>query len=158
MRRPSIAGKNHPNWKGTEASYSAIHLYLSYNYIKPSACEVCGTQQFKRLEWANLTGIYTRDRESYKALCPPCHRRLDAKTHCIQGHEFTPENTATRSKKGEAYRACRTCERIHNKNYHRKNLERRRAYMRTRYHQKKPVGNSASPEVDRHIDKSSTVE
>ena len=32
-----------------------------------------------------------------------------AKTHCIRGHEFTPENTRLNSK---GYRACRTCKRV----------------------------------------------
>ena len=34
-----------------------------------------------------------------------------AKTHCIRGHEFTPENTRIRKNK----RRCRTCERLQDK-------------------------------------------
>ena len=33
------------------------------------------------------------------------------KTHCIHGHEFTPENTHTRVSHGRTWRDCRTCAR-----------------------------------------------
>jgi hypothetical protein len=110
MRRPSIAGSNNPNWAGDKAGYHAIHIYLSYNYTKPDACEFCHTRDFKRLEWANITGVYTRDRESYKALCTPCHNRLDLKTSCKYGHEFTPDNIIMKNHitKGP-WRQCRKC-------------------------------------------------
>lgn len=32
-----------------------------------------------------------------------------SKTHCAQGHEFTPENTVRGKKGNSTYRACRTC-------------------------------------------------
>jgi hypothetical protein len=35
-----------------------------------------------------------------------------AKTHCIRGHEYTPDNTAVYlNERGTPYRACRQCER-----------------------------------------------
>lgn len=34
--------------------------------------------------------------------------RRAATTHCVNGHEYTPENTYTRS---EGWRACRACNR-----------------------------------------------
>jgi len=33
-----------------------------------------------------------------------------AKTHCVNGHEFTPENTIIHRRNGRRYRACRQCE------------------------------------------------
>lgn len=45
-------------------------------------------------------------------------RRTWAKaTHCVHGHEFTPENTYATTEKGRPRRACRTC-----------NLDRGRRY------------------------------
>ncbi len=35
-----------------------------------------------------------------------------AKTHCTNGHAFTPENTAPATKAGREYRSCRTCHRL----------------------------------------------
>jgi hypothetical protein len=36
-------------------------------------------------------------------------RNLAAKTHCVRGHEYTPENTY---RKEDGYRRCRECRRI----------------------------------------------
>lgn len=32
-----------------------------------------------------------------------------AATHCVNGHEFTPENTAPRKRNGSVHRRCRKC-------------------------------------------------
>ena len=35
--------------------------------------------------------------------------RLKAKTHCVHGHEYTPENTYRFTTRGKTQRACRAC-------------------------------------------------
>lgn len=54
-----------------------------------------------------------------------------AKTHCIHGHEFTPENTRVtyvQSKNGpRAHRRCRECERARGRAYEERRRPRRRA-------------------------------
>lgn len=35
--------------------------------------------------------------------------REQTKTHCLRGHEFTPENTYVRKDKGKGKRGCREC-------------------------------------------------
>lgn len=42
------------------------------------------------------------------ALTPAGHRAVHAKTHCIHGHEFTPENAHVNAK---GWRQCRACRR-----------------------------------------------
>lgn len=37
------------------------------------------------------------------------HARHAAKTHCVHGHEFTPENTYTDTRLGIVRRTCKTC-------------------------------------------------
>lgn len=37
-------------------------------------------------------------------------RRVAAKTHCIHGHEYTPENTWWQTSKGYRSRVCRACQ------------------------------------------------
>lgn len=64
-------------WKGQQAGYHAIHIWLSKHYTKGDHCEECLTAEFSRLEWANISGEYHREREDYKVLCPSCHRKFD---------------------------------------------------------------------------------
>lgn len=58
--------------------------------------------------------LYSTDPADYEALCATCHYRQDfgGRTHCRNGHEYTPENTG-RGKGGS--RRCRTCMREQNR-------------------------------------------
>lgn len=80
--------ENSRAWKGILAGYAAIHISLSKHYKKES-CEFCNKKppEVSRLEWANITGVYTRDRKDYIVLCPSCHRKHDLKKEfCKKGH------------------------------------------------------------------------
>jgi len=71
------ANERHPQWKGNNASYQAIHQWMSRHFGKPSRCEMCGTMEAKKFEWANLDGKYTRNRDDWMRLCSKCHHKLD---------------------------------------------------------------------------------
>lgn len=73
--------KGSPNWKGDKAGYSAIHKWLAANFEKTGTCEECGKSGLKgrKVQWANISGEYKRDREDYKLLCNRCHYHLDKK-------------------------------------------------------------------------------
>jgi hypothetical protein len=45
----------------------------------------------------------------------PLMDRHSHRTHCIRGHEFTPENTMKRN--NGKWRACRECQRMHTRNW-----------------------------------------
>lgn len=45
------------------------------------------------------------------------------KTHCVKGHEFTPENTYLRARSGEGRRDCRTCIRERARRYKQRRRE-----------------------------------
>ena len=64
-------------WKGQKAGYHAVHIWLTEHYDKGDSCEECGTTEASRLEWANISGEYFREREDYRVLCPSCHRLMD---------------------------------------------------------------------------------
>ena len=71
--------EKHPQWKGEDASYSAIHKYLTATYGKPKRCEECGLKPNNKadIHWANMTGEYTRNKKDYKPLCRWCHMKHD---------------------------------------------------------------------------------
>ncbi|KKN11421.1 hypothetical protein LCGC14_1026760 [marine sediment metagenome] len=72
---PSPKGKDHPNWKGDKASYSAIHRWVARNNTKPECCSKC--RKKGRLELANISGKYKREIDDYEWLCIKCHRNMD---------------------------------------------------------------------------------
>lgn len=49
------------------------------------------------------------ERAAARAAAPPLVHHNRAKTHCIHGHEFTPENTYIRKTKTGWRRSCRAC-------------------------------------------------
>ena len=71
--------ENHPQWKGDNVGYQGIHRWLRITYGKAYKCENnnCNYKNPKMFEWANISGIYKRDRSHYKMLCSSCHKKLD---------------------------------------------------------------------------------
>jgi len=78
------------SWKGKDASYAAIHIWLVNNFGNPKHCEnkkceyprraVKGyvIKKPARFEWALLKGKkHTHKRSCYIRLCASCHRRYD---------------------------------------------------------------------------------
>lgn len=109
MGRNRNKGKESPFWKGEKAGYGAVHTFLTKNYKKKDYCENCKTFDFSRIEWANISGKYHREREDYWCLCPPWHRKLDlliSKPNCPQGHIYDKNNTYYNTR---GHRQCRTC-------------------------------------------------
>lgn len=73
------SGENNGRWKGKDASYAAIHIWMKNTYGKPQKCEHCNTTEDRMYHWANISGTYQRDREDWLRLCVPCHKRNDIK-------------------------------------------------------------------------------
>ena len=103
-------GKEARRWKGEEASYTAKHMWITKHYAnEKEVCEHCSKteEEVSRLEWANLSGEYKRERSDYICLCPSCHRKMDLKkTHCPSGHELNDENLKINSR---GHRTCIKC-------------------------------------------------
>lgn len=71
--------EKHPNWKGDEASYSALHHWVARYLGKPATCEFCGKTGLtgKHINWANKSHEYKRDLTDWLRLCAPCHSKYD---------------------------------------------------------------------------------
>lgn len=108
--------------KDTVKDYEKIHAILRAKNKKPSNCTKCGISG-KRIEWANVTGIYDLDINNYRALCATCHRRLDwgvSNGLCRNGHELKGDNVYTKPKPG-AGPQCRICLNLARKKWYAKN-------------------------------------
>ena len=66
---------NNPSWKGEDAGYIAIHVYVRKYNPPPKECQKCG--EIKPLDLACITGIYNRDFSNYRYLCHKCHLGSD---------------------------------------------------------------------------------
>jgi hypothetical protein len=69
-------GDRHPGWKGDAVSYIGLHAWMLRHFTKIGVCEDCGATP-EKTEWANVTGLYIRDRAQFRELCISCHRTLD---------------------------------------------------------------------------------
>lgn len=73
----SEKGEKHFAWKGENASYRAVHSWISKWKGKPKMCEMCGTIKNITYHWANIDHKYRRVLDDYIRLCVKCHRKYD---------------------------------------------------------------------------------
>ncbi len=72
-------GEANTGWKGSGASYSAMHQRLYKRFGKPDFCQHCGrTTQERQYDWASL-GNDLNDIHDYIRLCRSCHTKYDGK-------------------------------------------------------------------------------
>ena len=126
--------------------YSAVHHWLKVKYGVAVRCEnkKC-LGKSKNFNWAKKKGAkYGFKRKDFIQLCRSCHAKMDTtdrmkermrllntntdKTHCKNGHEFTPENTylyKTKTRENPE-RRCFTCAKRLRKEYNiRQRLKRK---------------------------------
>lgn len=70
-------GEAHPNWKGDEVGYFALHSWIRREFGKPTICELCSSSE--NVQWASKNQKYTRQREDWIQLCASCHKKYDVK-------------------------------------------------------------------------------
>lgn len=71
-------GPTHPNWKGENAKYAAIHMWVNKYKKKPKYCTKCGKAgNSHQIHWSNIDHKYQRNLDDYIALCTSCHKKHD---------------------------------------------------------------------------------
>lgn len=70
-------GEDSRRWKGSHASYYAIHIWIKKHWGTPDHCDMCRCESASRFEWCNKDKKYRRVREDWFQLCPSCHRLFD---------------------------------------------------------------------------------
>lgn len=76
--------KNNPKFGNRQkikknAGYNAIHIWIKKRKFKLDYCEICGGTE-KRIELANISGVYSRNINDYRWVCSKCHRDMDGNT------------------------------------------------------------------------------
>ena len=77
-----IRGDKNPRWVGDKITYAPLHQQLN-DKIPKVKCSKCGINNHLNkggksyLEYANITGIYSRELSNWSVLCTKCHRNLD---------------------------------------------------------------------------------
>ena len=82
----SLRGKNkgekNGQWKGNDAGYKALHMWVNSEKGKPTApCNKCGCIDSWRYVWANISGEYKRDINDYQSLCHKCNLNDTVRKH-----------------------------------------------------------------------------
>lgn len=100
-------------------------------------CAGCGhvwTEGERRHEYDHYRGYAAEHHHDVEVVCTSCHHdrdnRRSQQTHCVHGHEFTPENTG---RKPNGTRFCRECRRAYDRG-------RRDATYWREYRRKKRAG------------------
>lgn len=75
---PRHAGEAAYQWKDNP-SYKAIHRWVWKHFKSSMICEICEKSftSGRKINWANLSGQYKRERSDWARLCVPCHRKWD---------------------------------------------------------------------------------
>lgn len=72
--------KHIPRWKNiTKGKYDYLHRWVGKHFGKPDICEKCGKSGLsgQKIQWSNVSGKYTREREDWERLCTSCHKKKD---------------------------------------------------------------------------------
>lgn len=78
-------GPKNGSWKGSRASYAALHKRVEETRGRPALCNRCGASGPGRMyDWANLTGNYT-DVSDFERMCRSCHRLYDLHHRSSEG-------------------------------------------------------------------------
>lgn len=74
-----LLGENNSSWKGEKVGKKALHDWVKRWFGFPNKCENCGfeSDSHLRIQWANKSGKYMRNREDWLRLCVPCHHKKD---------------------------------------------------------------------------------
>lgn len=62
-------------WKGDDVGRYGLHKWVRRHLPIPPKCQMCGEN--KKLDLANVTGVYMRDFTNWKYFCRKCHIAFD---------------------------------------------------------------------------------
>ena len=76
-RRVPPSNERHPGWKGEDAGYAAVHLWVNSHYPKTGRCDLCSVEHRRTHRAMRDPQVLTRDPAGWLELCPSCHKLYD---------------------------------------------------------------------------------
>ena len=80
-KRPDVSirmtSEKHPQWKGDDVCYTALHAWVKRHKPKPELCEKC--KENPPHDLCNISGEYKRDLNDFEWLCRKCHMESDGR-------------------------------------------------------------------------------
>jgi hypothetical protein len=78
ISRPHMQSSNSSKWKGSDAKYKAIHMWVGRHKgaARTHKCTYCDNMA---TQWSNIDHKYRRNLDDYKPVCKKCHIEFDAK-------------------------------------------------------------------------------
>jgi|WetSurMetagenome_2_1015567.scaffolds.fasta_scaffold23663_2 hypothetical protein len=64
-------------WTGDKIQKDSLHCWVAREWGSPRKCDICGTEESPKFEWANKYHTYKRNREDWQRLCKKCHLQYD---------------------------------------------------------------------------------
>lgn len=90
----NMSGEKSSNWKGDNVKDRGLHTWCRKKFGVPfgaiHTCEKC-KKEVKKIDLANKTGIYNRERKNWFFLCRLCHVRYDRKRKAAYDAGNDPE-------------------------------------------------------------------
>lgn len=87
--------------------YRVIHKFILYRYGRAPLC-IWDDSHTGRFEWANVTGVYTKELDNYLPMCVSCHRKFDYTEQMrdefrsrIVGNHYAPRVKVAQYKDGQ---------------------------------------------------------
>lgn len=83
---PQLTGRKNGEWLGDDVGYRALHHWVRRQLGRPMKCVLCGQEQTesgKKVQWANKSGRYLRDKSDWICLCSRCHKWYDRKKEVL---------------------------------------------------------------------------
>lgn len=89
IKESSPKGEQHCGWKGNEVGYRALHMWVSKELGAPTKCENCGRDGLtgRKIQWANKSGKYLRNKSDWIRLCAKCHVLRDGTINNLKYRE-----------------------------------------------------------------------
>jgi hypothetical protein len=97
-RKGYLSAEQCYNWKGENVGYNSLHKFIRRKYGKPIACENCNKIGCKNgrnwnIDWCNISGVYSRERDDWKGLCRKCHIQHDKQNPTSKTITISPHKT-----------------------------------------------------------------